>query len=430
MAWVNEHYDSIPISALIGHAIIQSQLARFIGRRAHRQTLQTQQSLIELPGKDTLELRELIRRQTNRQCHLLDAVPLMRQAVFHPPLLAEGHALLMRNLGDARDRLEPILGTLAYQAQQGCPLQYGLLEQWYVAFADIRSQCESIGWRTLHAAAGMALMEIERLLESYGRASFLFSSNDTETADSKVSSSSLLPRSDRDVIADVADLFEAALDIAATAEKSRRPQLFKFGIDNGLRELVGQAAMGCRHRGIRRRLMRLIGRAKESGGYETYELLAGVVRCIQTIEEGVIDDARSSTDEEEGPGSRDTSQDSVPDHIPAERRIKLHGVAFLVTPRVVRLDFVRWPWSYTDNPDDERRRLESVWIESEGPHGPKTATSEKFEEHLEVDRGDEELAWYVGAGYVSFPSGERQKDGSEVMELIRPQEYFFNLPKV
>jgi hypothetical protein len=420
VAWINEHYNSISLSALIGHALIQSQLSRFIGRRAHRQTLKTQQTLIALPGRESLNLRELVRRQQNRQCHLLDPVPLLRQAIFAPPILLDDHSVPMRNLEDARALLEPVVQTLALQAQEGRNLDYNLLEQWYRSFGQIRPTCDAIAWRVLYAAAGMALLEIERLNESYGNTSYLFANNKTRRLNNKRLLSSHLPRDDFEVVAAVSDAFEAALDANATTEKTANAQYYKFGIDNSLRELVGQAGLGCRHRGQRRRLMQLVDRARDSGGREAYDLLAQVLECVQALEE------------EELTHSEDPLSGSVTcgDLIPREKRVKLHGLAFGVTPGRLRIDFVRWPWCYTDSPDDDKGRLESAWIGSEDPTDPVSTTADGFCEHIDVPHGNEELAWYAGPGYVSYPSGERSPDGSDAMETIRPREYFFNLPNI
>lgn len=305
IAWFNKNYGQVPYPVLTTLCIILTELSSIIGDRTYQNAIKAAYELIDDDAVDEFGLKTLLRRHRNRRCQMFDPIPILRTAHVHLP---ERVNLRFNTLSQARESLEQVLNTLAFQAKAGIPLQRSLDHEWLIRFTRLKDKSDRVQWLTLKAARSMSIIQIETLF------------SETETVYDQY----------MDAYAEVEIASEASLSQSSDSVSGR------FGVDGGLVSLTGWAARWCRDPSLKARLVALLRRSHRIEAHESSWIWADVIETMQEIEEKGIE-------------PRPTSSSMVAE----ERRVRLRAAAFYYKLRLIRLDFLRSP--YTGN-------LESVWI--------------------------------------------------------------------
>ena len=369
IAWINQHYDTVPRNILLAYCIIATQLSGLMSRGTFLQSLRTQSTFVDGTGVDNRGLEPLCRRILSRQCQILDPLPLLREASLPVPPL--GCTLTQcESLAQAQVSLENALNIVAAQVKSGAIADFPLLQEWLINFTSLRDHCHYPSWLTLKAAYGMSIIQIETM-----------HSSDETIYDHYL-----------DVYTEVADAYEGIL-----ASQSQGDEIqYRFNIDAGFLSLVGWAAKWCRHPPLRSRLILLLFQVRRIEGNHSSLTWAKAVEAIQSIEESGIHPPASSCAD-----------------IPAHRRVRLHSATFYLKIRHIRVDILRHPYSGP---------CESVWLRL-----PPNNECVKFQEDDDFVNGANPLKpdWVMGPAYLAISGSDEPSD----WYTMRSADFFFVIPK-
>lgn len=368
IAWVNQHHDAVPSTLLITHSIIVTQISGFVNVSSFLKSLRIQCSLVGFLDVDDFNLTPLSKRLLSRQCQVLSPLPLLRQA-YIPSCPDVSIPVRFETIDQARQSLEDVLNTVASQVKSGHAADSCLLNKWQTSFHEIQSRCERSLWLTLNASYGMARIQIETMYNP-----------------NEMNYDNYL-----DVYADVAEAYDAML-------ASSRPGVqYRFNIDSGFMCLLGWAVQWCREPSLRTHLIYLLHRARRNEASQSSIAWARIVEIIKAIEEeGIHPPPACCAD------------------IPGENRIRAETIAFYYKARLVRIDYLRLP--YSNSPP------QSVWI----PLIPAGDNSVTFEVETTMLTSQPKPDWIMGPGYSSFTLSD---DYREYCTLRSPEFYFF-IPKL
>ena len=237
ITWFNEHHHDVPLSVVLMHSLIITELSGLMNDRTYQQAVKAQNALIGDDGEDEHYLKTMMRRQRSRQCQLISPLPLLRQAKIPKPGLIKYE---FDNLWQARESLEGTLNTIANQVKSDLPVQSFLLHVWLKAFMLLRNTSEHISWLSLRAGYSLAIVQIETM---YSTTESVYDQYD-------------------DAFTDVAEAYEAVLARRKGQSHSR------FSLDAGFLCLVGWSANWCRNPALRTRLIDLLRASESAEGAE------------------------------------------------------------------------------------------------------------------------------------------------------------------
>lgn len=354
-------------TALLAHSIIVTQISGFINISSFLQSLRIQCSFIDTIGFDEFNLTGLSKRVLSRQCQVLDPLPLLREASIPWPARTSDLGPF-NTLCQARESLEGVLNTAAFQVKSGNVIDPTLLDTWQANFTKLRDSSDDALWLTIKASYGMAKIMIETM----------YSTNET------------IYDNYLEVYSDVADAYEAML-------ASSKPGVqYRFNIDAGFMCLVGWAVRWCRQPSLRNQLINLLRQTRRNEAAQSSTAWARIVAIVKAIEEcGILPPPTSCTD------------------IPEHKRIRVQAAAFYYKARLIRIDYLRHP--YSGSP-------ECVWV----PITPPGENGVTFEVEPPGATSQPKPDWIMGPAYSSFALS----DDYENYCTLRSPEFYFFIPRL
>ena len=229
VSWINDHHQAVSWPAWMTHCIIIAGLTALINPLSYLRYLKVLVEILHNMKTDEHNLRSLIERLYCQHCQQLAPLELLRRVTIDEPQWTV-QVRQFSSLMEARQYLEQVLNTLAFQVKNQVPISRNLLSWWLKTFTQLRGYCNSVQWRVLRAAYGMSVIQIDML-------------NSTSETDYDQY---------LEVFTEVADMYEAVL------HADTRTAQYRFPMDTGSTCLVGWAASWCREPLIRARLITLL----------------------------------------------------------------------------------------------------------------------------------------------------------------------------
>ena len=350
-------HSSTPMTVILAQAVIHTSLAALFNDIVHNEAVKSQFALLDSVTEDDY-IASLLKRQRSLQCQMNDPRPLLRQAVIQQSQPFNKH---FDTLEGARDSLEGVLNSLASQSKSAIPIDKAQLREWQFAFDQLRTKVNYSAWLGLKSACGMSVITIETLYSQY-----------------ETDFDHYLP-----TFRDVANAFEA---VSGSQSKASA----RFGLDGGLLMMVGQAARWCRDPPLRAHLIDLLRRSQLLEGIYSSGIYARVCDMIRQVEEGSIVPPPASCQD-----------------VPEDRRVRFCSGAVYAKIPLLRLDFLRYPYTGP---------LESV-------------CSDFVHDSVQIENDTSTVASGFEPDFITGPTykSTRQYDGPYY--TLQAPEFFFALPR-
>ena len=212
------------------------------------------------------------------------------------------------SLSEARESLEQVLNTLAFQIKSQTYPDRNPLIWWLGNFMRLRERSDFLAWRVLKVAYEMSVIQID----------MLNSTQETEY-DQYL-----------ETFTEVADVYEAML------RTDNKDAQYRFNMDSGLMCLTGWAAKWCREPMVRACLISLLLSRERNEGAFSSTSRGTVLQVLRALEEEGINPEPSSCTQ-----------------IPESRRVRLHAMHMDLGAGLGRLEILYHPYSLAPN---------TVWI--------------------------------------------------------------------